>query len=229
MAFRERDPGEAEHGVRHRDIEMSALAGEIAASQREQDVDDRRHGPARDVGRQRRRHAGRVGRSRRQREQAGQRPIVEIVTGFADARPALAVTADRADDQLRVDRAQCVISQSQPIHDARSELFDEDVGAFDERPQIAIASGVTRLSATHCLPPFSTAKGALSPSTKGGKPRMSSPPGRSMRMTWRRLGEHQRREQNRQQGGEVENADARQRLHGAAIAETGRPACTPSE
>ena len=79
------------------------------------------------------------------------------------------------------------------------------------------------------------AKAALSPSKRGGKRRMSSPPGRSILM---HLGagfrQHQARQRPRQQRGEIENEKAGQRLHGrlryangCQLAPTWRGLCIP--
>src|SRR5690349_6586646 len=67
-----------------------------------------------------------------QREQAGIADIIEIVACAVAPRAGLSVAGDRAIDKPRIARAQGLVTEPEPIHDARPELLDHNVAASGE-------------------------------------------------------------------------------------------------
>src|SRR5437879_3173658 len=57
------------------------------------------------------------------------------VSHGARLRPGSTEAGGRDIEQIRVEGLQIVGTEAQPIHDARSEVLDEDVGARGERPR----------------------------------------------------------------------------------------------
>ncbi len=66
------------------------------------------------------------------REPAGHRVRDVGVAGAARIRPGLAEAGDRAHHDLRIEFFAIVPAKPEPLHDARRERFDDDVGFGDE-------------------------------------------------------------------------------------------------
>src|SRR3569623_823778 len=74
-------------------------------------------------------------RARRQIEEARGADVIDVVPCLLGTRPILAITGNRAVDDLWVDRAHILIAEAEPRHDAGPELLEYDVGARDQRLQ----------------------------------------------------------------------------------------------
>ena len=135
MSERPSVPGEGEHRVGHRDVEMHALPRRVALAQPEQDVDHGRHRAAADVRNECRRDDGLLGRAGLDREQPGEALVVDVVARLARTRAVLAVTGDRAVHDPRIDLADILEAELQPRHDAGTELFDQHIRFLKQRPQ----------------------------------------------------------------------------------------------
>src|SRR4029077_19156165 len=102
----------------------------------------RRKRAATDIRNKRRRNGWTIVRARIERQQAGGTDIVEIVPGFLGARTGLAVAGDRAVDDAGIERRYSLIPPTEPLHDTRPKLLDQDVGARQQRCEaLAIALG----------------------------------------------------------------------------------------
>ncbi|MNR19231.1 hypothetical protein D3C85_1360110 [compost metagenome] len=137
--------------------------------------------------------------------------------GAVAIRTGLAVAGDGDVDQLRVDRLQRFIAQAQPIHHARAELLQDDVVVTHQlldqlhrlRPfqvqgdaalvavEVGVAGGLAAVVGRQDTHQVGTA-GGFHPQHLGAH-----------------VGQQQRGERPRQQGGEVEDFQRRQRaFHG---------------
>ena len=207
-------PGEGEHRVGHGDVEIDALPARVALAQAQQDVDDRRHGAAADVGNECRRHDGLLHGSRLERQEAGEALVVDVVAGFVRARPSLAVTRDRAINETRVDRRDSVIAEAEPLHHARPELLNQHVGARDQ----GLEPGAVRLVLEvehHALLAAIKEREHRGFTIEARRHRAHVLPARPFDLDDLGAGlrQHQRRERARQQRGEVEDENAGERLH----------------
>ena len=143
---------------------------------------------------------------------AGQRQVVDVVPGAITIRPTLAITGDRHVDQPWVDRLECLVTDAQLVHHAGTKLFEHDVVLADQLLDhlhrfgpleiegdaafVAVEVGVTgggsaivRRQHAHQI----HTRGRLYPQDLGAH-----------------VGQQQRGERPRQQGGEVENFQRRQ-------------------
>lgn len=126
------------HGVGHRDVDDLSLAGPPRMVDRRQHAEAQHHArddvahPRPDLRRRRGVGAGdRHDAAHRLRDDVERRPI--LIGGSPGTR--VAETAQASIDEPRVDRAQHVPAQTQPVHDTRAEVLDHGVGVADQRLQ----------------------------------------------------------------------------------------------
>ena len=146
----EGQPGQraAEHG----DIQELPAAAACARQQRGQDGRERGHRAAANVGdlhRQRRRHL----LHRADAQHAAFRHVVQIVPRAMTGRAGLAVTADGAVDQARVDRRELVIIKRQARHDAGAKRLDQDIGRLHQLEKNLDIAGRFEIKAEAALAP----------------------------------------------------------------------------
>ncbi|MNQ65337.1 hypothetical protein D3C85_797900 [compost metagenome] len=117
--------------VEDRRVDHATLPGAARTQQRADHAEGQAERAA-GVAHGRRHHRGRTG-LRRQRQQARQCHVVEVVAGGARQRAALAPTGHAAVDQARVARPALRRPQAQALHHAGAISFDHHVGCFDQR------------------------------------------------------------------------------------------------
>ena len=138
----QRMPGEHEHRIGHRNVDVAAVSAHVALAQAQQDIENRRKRAAPDIRNKRRWNSWTIVRARIERQQAGSADIVEIVPCFLGARTGLAIAGNRSVDDTRIDGADTLIPQTEPVHDTGPKLLDQDVGARQQRREtFAIAFG----------------------------------------------------------------------------------------
>ena len=132
FAHRNERPEEREHPFGHGDVDVGA--GEVAAAMEERrgDAEGGIDGTAGEVGDLDGDDGGRMSGRTSEREDAGQRHIVEVVTRAQRERAVLAVAGDAADDELRVERTERIDAEPEPLEDAGAEALDQDVGPHEE-------------------------------------------------------------------------------------------------
>ena len=79
--------------------------------------------------------------------------VVEIVGRDIGSRTVLAVTRQRTIDEPRIDFFQRLVTEPEALHDAGTELLDDDVGAFDERRQLLHCAGRLEIDRDAALSP----------------------------------------------------------------------------
>src|SRR5258708_14709218 len=111
----------ADDAVEHADVAVLSLAGALAVVQRGEDGDGRAHGAAAEVADL---HAGHgdvaIDRSG-DAQRAADGHVVEVMSGTITIWPILAITADAAEDDGGVDRAQRLVADAEPVDDAGTE------------------------------------------------------------------------------------------------------------
>ncbi|MNX42295.1 hypothetical protein D3C86_727130 [compost metagenome] len=127
-----RDRAQHGHDVDDGRIHHATLPAGTCLDQRAGDAEDHAQGAAR-VADDSRRQDRAFAPVRRQRQQARQCHVVEVVAGGARQRAALAPTGHAAVDQARVARPALRRPQAQALHHAGAISFDHHVGCFDQR------------------------------------------------------------------------------------------------
>ncbi len=129
--LRRRNGQQREHHVEHRNVNVLALACALARHQRREDGKRRDHaaGQVGDLHAGDHRRAALVGR---QSQDARQRQVIHIVTAAVAVRPRLPEACQRAVDDARVHLLDRLIADAQAVNDARSKLFENDIGGGGE-------------------------------------------------------------------------------------------------
>ena len=110
---------------------MLAAAGRVPLLQRRQDADCHVHAGAAVA--DRRQHEGRrVVREAGDAHRAAHRLRHRLVAFEMGVRAVAAEALDRGVDQPRVDVAQHVPAEAQPVHGARPKILQQDIGLFDD-------------------------------------------------------------------------------------------------
>ena len=134
---------EVAHGLEHRDIQTPPLSRQSPFYQRGQDASGSvvaRH-RIRDG---RADHAGIGGRGHEAQE-AGCRLCHRVIGRPIAGGTGGSEAGDGAVDDLRVDLAQVILARAKLFSDARTEVLDEDIGAFDERVEDGQIFGCLRI------------------------------------------------------------------------------------
>ena len=178
---------------------------------------------AADVGDQRRRHDRPVGRPGVERQQPGAADVVEIVAGLVGARTGLAVAGDRAIDQPRIDRPHRLVAEPEPRHDARAELLDQHVGAFDQRLKLGAIRFALEVEHQAFLAAVEQREHrALAVETRLVMAQVLAARPLDLDHLGAGLGQQQGGERPRQERGEVEDEKPGQRLHGSTGVSAGQ-------
>src|SRR5215210_4311668 len=125
-----RQPGQ--RAVRHRDVDHLALAAPAGLVQRGEDPGRGHQRAAAQVGDLRAGLDRRPARVPAQAEDSVQAEVVQVMAGAVAVRTVLAVAGDRAVDQRRIRLAQHLVADAQPLEHARPEALDQHVGGFGE-------------------------------------------------------------------------------------------------
>ncbi len=140
----------------HRDVEVVALPGRALLQERHEDPGQRH---------QRRAHvpagiAGIAGRSSVEvdADHAGERLDGDVVRRLVAVAAGLPERRDRAVDELRRAGAHLRVADAEPVHDARPERLDEDVGALGEAHEDLAALGVLQVEPQAPLPAMGIAE-----------------------------------------------------------------------
>ena len=118
--------------VGHRDVAELAATGLLSHPQRDEDRDDGMHAAATQVTDLKSGRPRPGCRMTAERQRTGIGHVVDVVPGLVDVRAGRAVPADRGVDESWVDLGECVVADTESVHDARAERLDEHVGAADE-------------------------------------------------------------------------------------------------
>ncbi len=118
--------------VHHRRVDDLALPGALCLPERGQHADDEQHRAAAVVADQvQRRHRALPGPADRV-QRAGERDVVDVVSGAGGERPVLPPSGHPAVDQARVARVAVGGADAEPFGDARAVALQQHVGLLDE-------------------------------------------------------------------------------------------------
>ena len=140
---------------------------------------------------------------------ARQRKVVDVMPGTVPIRACLTVAGDRHINQLRVDRLQRLVAQPQPRHDTRSKLFEHDVVFSHQLPDHLERLRLLQVQGEAALV-------AIEVGVAGRRPVIVRRQQLQKVHARRRfdaqhlgphVGEQQRSERSRQQGGKIENLE----------------------
>ena len=197
---------------------MSRCAPRAVAPRRPQREHDVHHGgvaAGADVGDLRLRDGRRAVRAVGHRQKAGVGAIVEVVARHGGARPILPVAGNRTIDEPRVYLPRVFPPEAEAHHDAGAELFDEDIGAFDQRPQPRRRAGSLEVDLDALL--AAVEHGEQQAVIAGARASFAhglAAGALDLDHLGARLGEDEGGERPRQEGGEIEHADIGERRHG---------------
>ena len=206
---------EGEQVLAHCDIQPSTLAGTVAFTQRQQDVDHGRIGAAGDVGGkdggQDRRSIG----ARRQAQDTGFRHEVQIMGGFPRLGSVRAPAADGTVDDVALDGAQVIIAKPEARHHAGAELLNDDSGTLEEGHQPFLGRRVLQVDRDAFL--AAVEHGEIHPLLAAGGQIAAHVVARAGAFDLDdlrpRIGQKQRGHRSRQQGREIEDQQVFQRGH----------------
>jgi len=154
-----------------------------------------------------------IGRARLDREQAGAADVIDVVPGFAGARPLLAVARDRAIDDARIDRLDGRKAEIEALHDAGTKLLDQHIRFLKQWSQAAAFARVLEIDHNALLAPVEQREHRrLAIEQRRHRAHVLAARPFDLDHLGAGLGEHQRRERPRQQRGEIEDQDAGQGL-----------------
>ncbi len=128
-----------DEAVEHRDVDVRALAGDIAGMQSSQQRLCN-HGMRRVINQRHRRDLDAI-----DRKVAACRLHIQVVACLLAARIELAVTGDGAVDDARVDGLQRVVIDTELLRDARTEALDNDIGLLRHLLQIRLRTLVLQV------------------------------------------------------------------------------------
>src|SRR5439155_15465034 len=100
--------------------------------QRAGDAEAEQHAAAAEVAHQVERRHRRLAFASESVQHAGEGDVIDVVAGARRKRPALAPAGHAAVNQARVFFKTFMWTQTQALHDARPESFDQSVGAPDQ-------------------------------------------------------------------------------------------------
>ena len=132
---RERHRQPAHRAVGHGCIDPASFSPTLHSDERAQDRDRRLKSAAADVGDLDRQRNRRTLTLAVESERACGRHVVEVVAGPRRKRPVLPVTGDRAHDEPLVSSVQGVPTETKPVHDAGPVALDQDVRSIDQAQQ----------------------------------------------------------------------------------------------
>jgi len=119
--------GMGQHTVGHRHVDVAPLPGALRLDDGRQDAHDTGQRTAQQVG------DLEIGNGRLAAfdtdllQHAGVAEVVDVVAGQILVRPVLAVAADRAVGNLRIDRPDRFVADTQLVHHAGAKAFDDDI------------------------------------------------------------------------------------------------------
>ncbi len=126
------DGKQADHGVRHGDVDVLALPGFLAGKQGEQDADGSIHPAAGHISKLHPRNGGRAVRFTQDVQDAGIAQVIDIVPGFLGKRPCLSVSGYRAIDDGRVYPAHRFVIDTQSLNYTRPKTFQDHIRILDQ-------------------------------------------------------------------------------------------------
>ena len=129
-----------DHAGLHRDIEVLPEARSVSLDEGDDDIRRGLRSAVQPGLRVADRH-GRPVAVAREREQPARRLDRQVRRRRVRVRAALPVGGDRGVDQRRVERAQVLVAKSEAGQAPRLERLQQDVRAFNERPQLCLALG----------------------------------------------------------------------------------------
>ena len=143
------DPDQVDDRVLHRHLDMLAAPGLMALLQRRENADRHVH-PGAAVADRRQHNGRRVFREAGHRHRAAHRLRHRLVALEMRVGAVAAEALDRRVDQPRVEVAQHVPAEPQPLHRAGAEIFEQHVRLFDdflEQPLSVVGLQVERQAA----------------------------------------------------------------------------------
>ena len=209
-----------EHRFEQRDGDLLAAAGLLALQQREQ---DRLHEM----------HAGGVvaerGRIDGQRlvvvalapHHARQRLRENVLPALVGERPGLAEAGAEGADDARIDLGELVVAKAHALHHAGAEIVDDDVGVAHEIVDDRLAVGLAQIERDRALVAVEAAEHRIVEPVgivgdRGAREIAGAGP-LDLDDVGAVVGEHLRRARAQHHLGEIDDADARQRLIGSGL------------
>ena len=210
----------AQHLVGHRDVDETAEPRALCAHQCGQHAGERRLGAAEQVADLEVGHGDVAGIARDLFQQAGHRDVVDVVAGALRPDAALAIAADRTDDEPRVAGVQRLPAEAEALHHTGAKALDQHVGLACHREQCVAVGRVAQVQPQHFLAGVEAAKHLARPTGRhvvGGSAHVARAVllallGRAFDLDdlGAHLGQMLRRQWAGQQAGEVDDANALQ-------------------
>src|SRR5207248_2371533 len=193
----------------------AAAARLRALQERRQDTDHRILRPAEEVAELHRRHAAVA------RDEARQRDVADVVPRPVAPGTVLAESGDAADHQAPGVRQQ--IREAESLEDAGAEALDEYVGGAAQAPQLRGAGWSLQIEDDRSLPAVQRRE-----HSGGNLAQVIARVGVfHLHYVGAQIGQHERRIWPREEPGQIEHADALERLSQAPSAISWRCPCRP--
>jgi hypothetical protein len=123
----QRKDGVAQARIGHGHIDLAAAPAGARIDHCCEQPDQRRQRAAEQVADLEVRHHRRAARCAGLVEHAGIADVVDVVAGALGIGAVLAVAADRAEDEARIDLGKRLVADAELVHDAGAEALDDDV------------------------------------------------------------------------------------------------------
>ena len=144
-------PAHGDEGrFQHRHVDPLALAGPLLLDEGGRNGEgggDAAHGVADRVANPQRCGVGRAGDT----HDTGQSLDDLVVGGIVAQRAVHAEAGDGAIDHVRLDLAQLVIAEAEPVHDARTEILDDSIGGGHQPAKQLLAGGGLQIDGDRAL------------------------------------------------------------------------------